>query len=82
VFFSGKEAIKHGKEILYITERAVFRLTKDSVLLEEIAPGVDLDKHVLRKMEFKPEVSPKLREMDRMLFLKQKMGLRETLFAE
>jgi acyl CoA:acetate/3-ketoacid CoA transferase len=33
-------------------------------------------------MKFKPEVSPKLREMDRMLFLKQKMGIRDSLFDE
>ena len=82
VFFSGKEAIKHGKEILYITERAVFRLSRDGLVLEEIAPGVDLDRNVLQKMEFKPEVSPKLREMDRMLFLDRKMGIRDSLFDE
>ncbi|HEY7108521.1 MAG TPA: CoA-transferase, partial [Nitrososphaeraceae archaeon] len=29
VAFSGQQAIKYGQEILYVTERAVFRLTKD-----------------------------------------------------
>jgi propionate CoA-transferase len=78
-FFSGKEATKHGKEILYITERAVFRLTKEGVVLEEIAPGVDLETNVLQKMEFNPIVSPKLREMDTKLFRKEKMRIKESL---
>jgi len=82
IFFSGKEAIKHGKEILYISERAVFRLTAEGVVLEEIAPGIDLDKHVLQKMEFQPKISPKLRLMEKSLFQKEKMGLRTTIFSD
>jgi propionate CoA-transferase len=79
IFFSGNEAIKHGKEILYITERAVFRLTKNGVLLEEIAPGIDLDRDVLKKMEFQPIVSPHLSTMDPRLFLKEKMEIRKGI---
>jgi propionate CoA-transferase len=74
--FSGRESMKHGKEILYVTERAVFRLTKEGVVLEEIAPGVDLEKHVLRKMRFEPIVSPHLEQMDKVLFREEKMGIR------
>lgn len=76
--FSGRESMKHGKEILYVTERAVFRLTKKGVVLEEIAPGVDLEKHVLRKMQFEPVVSPRLRQMDKLLFRDEKMGIRDS----
>jgi propionate CoA-transferase len=79
IFFSGKEGLKHEKEILYITERAVFRLTKEGVLLEEIAPGVDLEKDVLKKMEFQPAISPHLKEMDRLLFIEEKMESRKTV---
>jgi len=75
--FSGRESVKHGKEILYVTERAVFRLTKKGVVLEEIAPGVDLEKHVLRKMQFEPIVSRRLRKMDKVLFRDEKMGIRD-----
>jgi propionate CoA-transferase len=79
IFFSGNEALKHDKEILYITERAVFRLTKEGVMLEEIAPGVDLERDVLKKMEFTPIVSPHLGEMDRVVFKKGKMNLRKAV---
>jgi propionate CoA-transferase len=79
VFFSGREAMKHEKEILYITERAVFQLTRHGIVLEEIAPGVDLEKDILRKMEFEPVISPSLKKMDKKLFRKEKMGIGDSL---
>ncbi len=80
-FFSGKEAMKYDKEILYVTERAVFQLTKEGVVLEEIAPGVDLEKHVLQKMQFEPKVSPHLKQMNGVLFRKEKMDVRELILT-
>lgn len=79
IFFSGKEALKHGKEILYITERAVFRLTKEGVRVEELAPGIDLERDVLKKMEFEPLISPHLGEMDQVLFKEGKMEIRKAV---
>ncbi len=79
IVFNGKMAIESNKEVLYITERAVFRLSKDGLVLEEIAPGIDLEKHILSKMEFKPIISAKLKEMDKRLFLEAPMGLKEEL---
>lgn len=68
VFFSGDQAIKYGKEIVYVTERAVFRLSNEGLVLEELAPGVDLKRHILSNMEFEPRVSEKLRVMEKELF--------------
>lgn len=75
VSFSGREAIKTGKKVKYITERAVFELTKDGLMLIEIAPGVDLKKDILAKMEFEPLISKNLKLMDERLFKYEKMGL-------
>jgi len=36
---------------------------------------VDLQKHILDKMEFKPEISPDLKLMDERLFREDKMGI-------
>ena len=77
VFFSGRQAVMQGHEILYVTERAVFSLTNDGIMLEEFAPGIDLDKDILAKMGFMPLISPSLKEMDKRLFRSERMNLRE-----
>jgi len=61
--------------MLYVTERAVFKLTKKGMKLIEIAPGVDLDKDVLGHMDFKPIVSDYLKKMDPRIFTDEKMGV-------
>jgi propionate CoA-transferase len=74
VVFSGHQAIKYGHEILYITERAVFRLAKEGVVLEEVAPGVDIEKDIISKMSFGPNQSSSIKQMDERLFYDGKMG--------
>jgi acyl CoA:acetate/3-ketoacid CoA transferase len=71
--------VKYGHEILYITERAVFRLAAGGLILEESAPGVDVDRDILSKMAFEPKVSPSMKEMDERLFADGDMGLRNEL---
>ncbi|MEM2178507.1 MAG: acyl CoA:acetate/3-ketoacid CoA transferase [Candidatus Methanomethylicia archaeon] len=76
ITFSGEYARKLNKEVLYVTERAVFRLGKDSIILEEIAPGIDIEKDILNHMEFKPRISDKLKVMDEKIFKKDKMNIK------
>jgi len=76
ISFSAKYACKKGQEVIYVTERAVFKLSPDGVILTEIAPGVDLEKDVLSQMEFKPILSPELKLMDSRIFRESIMGLR------
>jgi acyl CoA:acetate/3-ketoacid CoA transferase len=76
IVFSGRYAVEEEKEVLYVTERAVFRLTPSGVELAEVAPGVDLERDVLGKMEFRPVVR-RVEEMDRRIFCEGKMSLRE-----
>ena len=75
ITFSGHEAIRKGQEVLYITERAVFRLEKEGLTLIEIAKGVDLQKDILDQMDFMPVIPDDLRFMDPRLFRDQPMGL-------
>ena len=73
ITFSGEYAGRTGQKVLYVTERAVFRLLPGNgadhkLELIEIAPGVDLEKDILAKMEFEPVVSPDLKKMDKKIF--------------
>ena len=79
VAFSGQQAIKYGQEILYITERAVFKLTKDGIVLEEVAPGIDIDKDMMTNMGFGPIIRGSLEEMDNRIFNDSKMGVKDEI---
>ena len=68
VCFSGRRALELGHDIRYLTERAVFRLTPEGLLLEEIAPGIDCRTQVLDLSDFEIHVSPDLKLMDERLF--------------
>lgn len=67
VNFHGPTALQKGQTVLYITERAVFRLTQTGLELVEIAPGVDIAT-VKSAIDFEVAVSPTLKRMDEHLF--------------
>jgi propionate CoA-transferase len=79
ITFSGELAAESGQRVQFITERAVLVITKDGLLLTEIAPGVDLEKDVLGQMAFRPTVAPDLKLMDARIFRAERMGLAETV---
>jgi propionate CoA-transferase len=58
VTFSGAYAAQRGQEVLYVTERAVFRLRPEGLLLAEVAPGVDVEDDILALMAFRPLLPP------------------------
>lgn len=68
ITFSGAYATKTNQKIMYITERAVFELRPEGVVLTEIAPGVELEKDILAQMEFTPILSEDLKLMDERIF--------------
>ncbi|GAB6169352.1 acyl CoA:acetate/3-ketoacid CoA transferase [Clostridium carnis] len=79
VTFSGEYAYKVGQPVKYITERAVFELSDKGLTLTEIAPGIDVNEHILNKMKFKPHISETLKVMDERIFKEDKMGLKDII---
>jgi len=75
ITFSADYARKTGQTVLYLTERAVFRLVEEGIMLTEIAPGVDLEKDILAHMDFRPLIAEDLKQMDPRIFREEKMGL-------
>ncbi|MFO8191983.1 MAG: CoA-transferase [Bacillota bacterium] len=75
VSFSGKIATVQEKEVIVITERAVFKLVDGDLTLTEIAPGIDLEKDIFDQMGFKPVVSKDLKQMNARIFKLGRMGI-------
>ena len=75
VTFSGDFALAKGQKVLYVTERAVFTLTKDGLTLTEIAPGIDLKTQVLDLIDFDVKVADDLKLMDERIFRDEPMNL-------
>lgn len=78
-FFSGNQALKFGKEVLYMTERAVFRLTAEGLELTEVAPGIDIERDVVSRMGFRPKLGATVKQMDQRLFRDVPLGLAREL---
>ncbi len=79
ITFSSKFALKNNLEVLFVTERAVFKLVESGLELIEIAPGIDLQEDILNQMEFKPLISKDLKLMDKRLFKPEIMHLKRDL---
>jgi propionate CoA-transferase len=76
ITFCASLASASGKEVLFITERCVFRLTEGGLELIEVAPGVDLRSQVLDRLPFAPIVRNPA-PMDACLFEPGPMNLRD-----
>lgn len=58
--FSAQNAHDNGQEIVYVTERCVFRLGEKGLVLTEVRKGVDVKTQILDLLPFEVEVAPEL----------------------
>ena len=77
ISFNGNDAVRSGKKVLYITERAVFSLIDGKITLTEYAPGLDVEKDILAFMDFKPEIAADLKQMAAYCFDTGLIGIKE-----
>jgi propionate CoA-transferase len=75
ISFNAHLARERGQRVHYITERAVFELADDGLVLTEVAPGIDMEREVLGQMGFRPRVAETVRTMDARLYARGPMGL-------
>jgi propionate CoA-transferase len=78
VTFSGDYARERGQPVLYVTERAVFRLAETGLELVEVAPGLDPERDVAALMAIRPRMD-RVVAMDAAIFRPGPMGLAERL---
>lgn len=79
--FSGRYAVERGQTVLYVTERCVFELTNDGLVLTEVAPGIDVERDIVAQMGFRPVIKSPPRLMDERIFRDTPMGLRNVLLG-
>ncbi len=76
ITFSGRRGVMQNQDVTYITERAVLKLTREGIVLTEIAPGVELQANIIDQSEIPLILSPQLKTMDRNLFDAATIGLK------
>ena len=74
--FDAPFALEKGQEVIYITERAVFRLQPEGLILVELAPGMEVKRDIHPVVQFDFQVSPDLKGMDARIFKPEPMGLK------
>jgi propionate CoA-transferase len=79
ITYSGTYGLERGQRVLYITERAVFRLGATGIELIEIAPGMDVERDVMAHMSFRPKIAADLATMDARLFRPERLHLANDL---
>lgn len=80
--FNGKISRNKGQQVYIVTERAVFKLVNEGVMLIEVAPGIDIKAQILNLMDFEPIISPDLKIMDLELFNIGTAGLKQKIMKK
>jgi len=65
--FDAAFALEKDQKVIYVSERAVFQLTPEGLILTEIAPGFEV-REIQAVVGFPLRVSPALKQMDERLF--------------
>ncbi len=68
ISFNGALAENDGRQVLFVTERAVIELSRSCLRLVEIAPGIDLERDVIDRIDAALVVGSDVRLMDPELF--------------
>lgn len=81
ITFAGKY-IRPEQEVLYVTERCVFRLENGKMTIIETAPGISIERDILPHMDFEPAIAADVRTMDERIFCETWGTLGETIQME
>jgi acyl CoA:acetate/3-ketoacid CoA transferase len=73
--FNAARAFAKGQEVVYVTERAVFRLAAEGLTLTEVAPGVDVERDIRPRMQCPLRMAREVRPMEAALFKPEPLGL-------
>ncbi|MEZ5796627.1 MAG: CoA-transferase [Paracoccaceae bacterium] len=80
--FNAAAALAKGQKVLYVTDRAVFRLQEGGPVLCEVAPGIDIDRDIRAQIGFELRLADDIRPMAAGLFGAAPIGLAQGLPAK
>lgn len=69
VTFNAPLGLAQGKQVTIVTDRGVFEVTPEGLVLMEIVPGVDVARDVLAQIPFAVRVAPDLGSIDASLLI-------------
>ncbi len=75
ITLNAKRAFAQGQSVLYVTERAVFRLGEHGPELAEVAPGIEIERDVRPLVGFPLRISESMRAMDARILADAPLGL-------
>ncbi len=81
ITFAGRYVMP-GQDVLFVTERCVFRLVGGKMTVVEVAPGISLERDVLPHMGFVPQIAPDVKTMDERIFRETWGALGESILQE
>lgn len=79
ISFNGEMARKKKQNVFFVTERAIFQMGPKGPVLIEIANGVDLEKDILKQMEFKPIIADDLKRINPVIYQDGAFGLKTII---
>ena len=82
ISYNGELAKQRNQNMWYVTERCVFRLTQEGMMLVEVAKGIDIERDILAQMEFRPLIAADLKITDPCIYRDGAFGLREYLLKK
>ena len=82
VSFNGQHGHQQKQKAMFITERAVLRISDEGLVVTEIAPGIRLREDVLEQIGFEIQVLPDILMMDPRIYCNERMGLLDTMIAD
>ncbi|WP_029032523.1 acyl CoA:acetate/3-ketoacid CoA transferase [Salinarimonas rosea] len=68
ISFNGPLAESDGRQVTFVTERAVFELVHGCLRLTEVAPGIDVRRDIVEQIEAGIVIGQELKTMDPALF--------------
>ena len=72
----GIRAVGRGQKVMVITERCVFEVGPNGLILIEVAPGIDIDTHIRPMLDFELKIDKNLKKMPPEIFRAGRMNLR------